>query len=163
VYFCSQELSRGKRYARYGRRGARGVGGTVAVAAIGVDVCAVARMERELAREGGGFRDAVFTPAEIAWCEGGAAPARRFAVCFAAKEAVIKALRGAAPAAIAHLEIELRVGPRGVPRVTLHGGTARAAGLHGIAEVIVSLAHTRDTAIAWAIASGRVASSGEVR
>ena len=37
------------------------------VVGLGIDLVEVDRMEREMAREGGGFRDRVFTPAEIAY------------------------------------------------------------------------------------------------
>ena len=49
-------------------------------------------MEAELAREGGGFRDDVFTPAEIASCTSQSHSALHFATRFAVKEAVLKAL-----------------------------------------------------------------------
>jgi holo-[acyl-carrier protein] synthase len=124
-----------------------GIGG------IGIDVCDVERMARELAREGGGFRDAVFTPVEVARCEAGVRPERRFAACFAAKEAVFKALAKSGAAAPAWQEIEIVAGARGETTVLLHGATARLAAASGICAVTVSLATAPGVAVAFAVAS----------
>lgn len=58
----------------------------------GVDVIEVARIERSLGRSGDRFERRVFTPAEIAACRRARRPAPHFAVRFAAKEAVMKAV-----------------------------------------------------------------------
>ncbi len=62
------------------------------IVGIGVDVCDVRRMARELGREGNGFRDQVFTPREVAECSSHSISSAAFAACFAAKEAALKAL-----------------------------------------------------------------------
>ena len=53
-------------------------------------------MVKELEKEGAGFRDTVFTPSEIEYCEAKRYPAQHFAARFAAKEALFKALPGSA-------------------------------------------------------------------
>jgi holo-[acyl-carrier protein] synthase len=127
----------------------------VEVLGIGTDLCDVERMARELAQEGGGFRDAVFTAAEIAWCDGGAHPQQRFAARFAAKEAVFKALSPAGLPALAWQEIEIVSGARGEVRVRLHGATGRLAGARGVGAVRLSLSHTPTVAAAFAVAVSR--------
>ena len=122
---------------------------------IGTDLCSVERMTRELAREQGGFRDAVFTAAEIAWCSGGPHPAGRFAAGFAAKEAVFKALAPAGVRAPAWREIEVIGGASGEPQVRLHGGTGAAAAGRGVEQVRVSLSHAAGVATAVAVALAR--------
>jgi len=84
-------------------------------------------MARELVREGGGFRDAVFTAAEIACCEAAVHPHQRFAGRFAAKEAVFKALASSGVKALVWHEIEIVAGENGEPQVRLHGSTGRLA------------------------------------
>ncbi len=59
---------------------------------IGVDVCDVRRMARELGRDGSGFRDQVFTPLEVSECNSHRSASAAFASRFAAKEAALKAL-----------------------------------------------------------------------
>lgn len=109
-------------------------------------------MMRELSREGGGFRDAVFTPAEIAWCEAALHPERRYAESFAAKEAIFKSLARCVGPAVAWQEIEVLPDDRGEPSVHLHAGTAHLAAAHGVAAVRVSLSHTAGVAAAFAFA-----------
>jgi len=112
-------------------------------------------MARELAREGGGFRDTVFTTAEIACCESGAHPPQRFAARFAAKEAVLKALAPSGVRTLVWQEIEILTGERGEPLVRLHGATGRLAGERGVGAVRVSLSHTPGVAAAFAVAIAR--------
>jgi phosphopantetheine--protein transferase-like protein len=112
-------------------------------------------MVRELSREGGGFRDAVFTPAEVAWCAAAVHPERRFAAGFAAKEAVFKSLAPSGMPALVWREIEILPGERGEPLVRLHGATGRFADERGVAAVRVSLSHANGVAAAFAVASAR--------
>lgn len=118
---------------------------------VGIDLCDIARMERELAREGGGFRDAVFSPAEIAYCEAMRLPALHYAARFAAKEAVYKALTAAGVSGATWRDVEITRGPAGEPRVALHGVVGAAARERGVGAVAVSLTHTRELAAACAV------------
>ena len=125
------------------------------VLGIGTDLCEVERMARELSREGGGFRDAVFTATEIACCEASARPAQRFAARFAAKEAVFKALAPSGLQALVWQDIEIVTGERGEPQVRLHGATGHRAEERGVVAVRVSLSHTPGVAAAFAVALRR--------
>lgn len=107
-------------------------------------------MEAELAREGGGFRDDVFTSEEIACCERHSHPALPFATRFAIKEAVLKALGTGVLDGASWREVEC--GPDdGDPRVRLHGRLAREAASRGSHGILVSHAHTPDWALAGAV------------
>jgi holo-[acyl-carrier protein] synthase len=64
----------------------------LSVVGIGIDVVDVDRMARAIARGGERFRRRVFTDRENAWARGKPDAARRYALCFAAKEATFKAL-----------------------------------------------------------------------
>ena len=88
------------------------------IVGIGTDLLDVGRMAGELAREGAGFRDDVFTPAEIAYCEAHAHPARHFAVRFAAKEACWKAL-GVPGDGVSLRDVEVERPEAGPPRLVL--------------------------------------------
>ena len=120
------------------------------IVGIGIDVLEVRRMEAELAREGGGFRDDVFTPAEIACCTSQSHSALHFATRFAVKEAVLKALGTGVLDGASWREIEC--GPDdGDPRVRLHGRLAREASVRGARGILVTHAHTPDWALAGAV------------
>lgn len=58
---------------------------------IGIDLIETARIAEKLGRSRG-FKEKVFSPAEIAYCERMAEPMQHFAGRFAAKEALLKAL-----------------------------------------------------------------------
>jgi len=117
---------------------------------IGMDICDVRRMARELARPDGGFRDAVFTPGEVAYCEARRYPARHYAARFAAKEAVLKAL-GAPKDRVdtgSFREVEVTVDVEGPRHVALSGGLAALAAARAVAGIHLSLSHDCGQAIA---------------
>lgn len=120
---------------------------------IGTDLLDVARMARELEKDGAGFRDRVFTPAEIAYCEARRYPARHFAARFAAKEALFKALAGPASDDFWH-EAEVERTGDAAPRLVLHGRAKEAADRLGVKSVLVSLSHTDSLASASVVLQG---------
>ena len=126
---------------------------TARILGIGTDLLDVPRMAKELAREGGGFRDAVFTPSEIAWCEAKRYPAPHFAARFAAKEALFKALGGAAPPGFWR-DVEIARTGDAPPRLLLHGRVKEAADRLGVKEILVSLSHTDGLAAANVVLQG---------
>lgn len=113
-------------------------------AAIGIDLIEIERVERALERRPR-LAERLFTAAELTYARERARPGRHLAARFAAKEAVIKALGGAA---LAPAEIEIESGD--APRVKLHGEAAEAARGR---QISVSLTHSRETAAAVALAS----------
>lgn len=129
------------------------------IAGIGVDVCEVDRIRRALeAAHGGRFRARVFTNAEQAYCEG----RRRgrfesYAARFAAKESAMKVLGTGWSDGVAWRDIEVVRVPGGPPGLRLHGQAAAIARRLGMTRWLVSVTHTRTSAIAWVVAErGRV-------
>jgi holo-[acyl-carrier protein] synthase len=120
---------------------------------IGTDLLDVARMARELEQEGPEFRNTVFTPSEIAYCEAKRYPARHFAARFAAKEALFKALAGKASPDFFH-EVEVARTDDAPPRLVLHGGMKETADRLGVKEILVSLSHTDSLAAASVVLQG---------
>lgn len=114
----------------------------------GIDQIEIARVDEAIARLGERFLARLFTPGERADCAGQSA---RLAARFAGKEAVAKAL-GTGFGDIGWDEIEIRVGARGRPVLTLHGRAARLAGELGLTQWDVSLTHTATLAAAVAVA-----------
>ena len=118
--------------------------------AIGVDIVDVRDVARALSEHGDAYVRRVFTPAEAAWCRAGASPdavAQRFAQCFAAKEALLKALGWGGRATSWHgIEVAPRNG-RGW-RVVLSGPVSAAAAAAGMTGFTLSMGHAGGLATA---------------
>ena len=119
---------------------------------LGIDVVEVARIAAAIERHGEPFLARIFTAAERDYCSGQHRPAQHFAARFAAKEAAVKALGTGIGEHAGWLDLEIRRSPDGAPTLVLHGAAADFAKRHGIAEVRISLTHTKDYAAANAIA-----------
>ena len=91
----------------------------------------------------------LFTSSEIEYC--GSRP-ERLAARFAAKEAVLKALGSGKVAGMRWHDVEVVSSATGRPVVRLDGAVAELARRSGVREVEISLSHTRDLAIAQAVA-----------
>lgn len=117
---------------------------------VGTDLIEIARIARSLDRYAR-FRDRCFTPAEQAYCESRPNPAESYAGRFAGKEAVGKALGFGVARAFAWTEIEIVGRPK--PSVRLSGRVAAWAAEHGVADIDLSMTHSRELAQAVAVAS----------
>ncbi len=118
----------------------------------GVDLIEIGRMAAALDRHADRLLPRVFTPREIAQCQG---RVESLAARFAAKEAAAKALgTGVWRSNIIWTDIEtVRDEQTGAPTLQLHGGAqARAAAL-GWRDWTVSLSHDRTHAIALVVAA----------
>lgn len=123
------------------------------IVGVGTDLLDVGRMARELARQGAGFRDDVFTAAEIAYCEAMGQPSQHFAARFAAKEAYWKAV-GSGPEGVSLRDVEVEREEGGRPRLVLHGRARAAAERLGVTAAFVSLSHTTTLASATVVLEG---------
>lgn len=122
---------------------------------VGVDLVEVERVRRMLAEKGTHVFDRLLTPDEAAYCRSRPDPTEHVAVRLAAKEAVYKALQGSEEArGIGWREIEVVREQDGRPQVTLHGLARRRAEELGGAQVMLSLSHTHEAAMAVAIVVG---------
>jgi holo-[acyl-carrier protein] synthase len=119
---------------------------------IGMDLVEIDRFRSVLARTPG-VRDRLFRPDERAYADAKRDPVERYAVRFAAKEAVMKAL-GCGLGEIAMFDIEVVRADRGAPSVRLHGKAADVATSQGVTRWLLTLTHTDRTAQAIAVALG---------
>lgn len=118
---------------------------------IGVDLVEVDRMRRALARTPT-LTARLFSPAERAYANRASDPAARYAVRFAAKEAVMKAL-GVGLGAIDWHDVEVtRDEASGRPSLRLTGRAATVSRTAGVRSWRLSLTHTRLVAEAVAVA-----------
>jgi holo-[acyl-carrier protein] synthase len=117
--------------------------------AVGVDIIEIGRVRDSVERFGERFLDRVYTEAEQAYCRG---RAPQLAGRFAAKEAISKVL-GTGIRRIHWRNIEILPNRAGKPEVTLHGRARERFQALALSTVEVSISHSRENAVAVAIAS----------
>ena len=118
---------------------------------IGVDVVEVDRF-RHLLETRPGFRDRVFTSAEIVDCQSEADPGPCYAARWAAREAAAKALGGVPQ--LDWNEIAVLRGPDGDPSLALGGKAQARAEQLGAERILVSISHEKSVAAAFCVAVG---------
>jgi len=124
------------------------------IVGVGLDMVEVERIRRALehTRIGKRFRDRVFTPQEIRYCENkGRGRYESYAGRFAAKEAAMKALGRGWSATVRWLDIEVAPTRNGRPEIVLHDRTAALAKRLGIRRWSVSITHTKHHGLAYVI------------
>jgi holo-[acyl-carrier protein] synthase len=121
----------------------------------GVDLMDVARLEREVARRGDSLIEELFSAGERAWCRRRKRAAEGYAMAYAAKEALFKALGTGKVGRMAWSDVVIGW-PDGStrPEVALSGETAAVAKSLGTAKVHLAMAATREHAVAWVIVEG---------
>ncbi len=114
------------------------------VAGIGVDLCSVERMRKAL--RSGGFRDKVFSPEEISYCEEkGDRRYESYAAGFAAREAFVKASGKTLSSVMFGGNFAL-IRTDGVPEIKLSGNLVIPS-----AKIFVSISHETGYAIAMVV------------
>lgn len=119
---------------------------------IGIDLADVSEVRRSIDHFGVRYLNRIFTPFEQAQCAESSDPAPCFAACFAAKEATIKALAIDGPIP-SWTSIEVQQERRGSARLHLTGSAARIAQERSVRELMISLNHQADMAIAIVVAT----------
>ncbi|MGB5105969.1 MAG: holo-ACP synthase [Candidatus Zixiibacteriota bacterium] len=94
-----------------------------AVAGIGIDVIDIDRVKLAHQKHGDAFLDRVFTGDEIKFCSSKLNPFPSYAVRFAAKEAVFKALSQVGIRIVSWQDIAINQSSDGVPGLTVEGVT----------------------------------------
>ena len=122
----------------------------MSVIGLGVDIVEIDRMKRALDRSPR-FRFRVFSEGEREYCDSTSRPEVHYALRFAAKEAVLKAL-GTGFTGMRFCDVEVVRDPRGKPSPLLHGRAAEVAAERGILEWHLSLSYTHATAVASVVA-----------
>lgn len=111
---------------------------------LGIDIVEVPRVARLIKNQR--FLRRIFSGGEVAYCRGKKNAAQHYAVRFAAKEAVYKAL---GRPGVLHKDISVRRQVNGKPMVELHGTLRRLQ-----KRVSISLSHTSSYAVAVALFRG---------
>ena len=118
------------------------------IVSIGIDIIEVARIREVLTRTPR-FTERVFTSAERAYCDSrGVVAAQHYAARFAAKEAVLKALKTGWSGGIGWQDVEIAAHDNGAPYLIFHGLAQELFEASGATASHVSLSHTSEHAIA---------------
>jgi len=104
---------------------------------MGIDFVETRRLERELARGEWRSEEGIFTPGEIRACRAMAKPAPRFAACFAAKEATLKALCLPIHDLGMFREVEVQL----EDRIVLHDRAKARFGQMGVGSIKLSITY----------------------
>ena len=115
---------------------------------VGIDIIEITRVEKAIALWGNRFLQRVYTEAELEQCH---QRPSSLAVRFAGKEAVMKLL-GTGKKGISWRDIETLSEPSGKPLVHLYGKAKIKASSLGVDEIAISLSHSKEYAIACAVA-----------
>ncbi len=124
------------------------------IVGIGIDLERIDRFRDLLDRWGERFEQKLFTDGERAYCRGRGKPEQHFAVRFAAKEAVLKAMGVPRNAGLEWQHFEIVSGPGGAPSLVLTLAAKAAADRLGVTRVHLTLTHTADTAAAFVVLEG---------
>lgn len=120
------------------------------IAGLGVDIVEIDRMRDALARRPR-MKERLFSAEERAYCEKRSRPEVHYALRFAAKEAVLKAL-GTGFSGMRFTDVEVIRENNGRPVPRLSGKAAERAAELGVIEMHLSLSFTHSTAVASAVA-----------
>jgi holo-[acyl-carrier protein] synthase len=122
----------------------------MSVLGLGVDIVEIDRMKLALERTPR-IKERIFSQDERWYCEHKAKPYVHYAMRFAAKEAVLKAL-GTGFSGMRFCDVEVLRENNGRPVPRLSGRAAERAAELGVVEMHLSLSFTRSTAVASAVA-----------
>ena len=119
---------------------------------IGIDLVEVDRIRR-LVNKYPKFIERFFAKEEIDYCNSKKNRLIHFAGKFTAKEAVIKSM-GVGNKSLKLKEIQISVNKNSIPKIILHGTAFSFAKDKNIEEILISITHTKEYAIAIAYARG---------
>ena len=122
------------------------------IVGIGTEIVECLRVGRMIDQHGEIFLARVYTDREVRFCQARRRATEHFAARWAAKEAVLKALGTPWQSGIEWTDIEIEQDSVGVPQVLLGGATKEMARNLRVANIFLTLAHSRAYATAYAIA-----------
>ncbi|MDI9637659.1 4'-phosphopantetheinyl transferase superfamily protein [Geitlerinema splendidum] len=117
---------------------------------IGVDIAPIAKMVKWIERYDRETLNLIFTPSEIERCQAHPHPPQAFAVCFATKEAVGKALSTGLVGIDWH-EIEANLSPHQLT-ICLHEKAIAIAEQKQIQQWLASWCHWEERVLVWVVA-----------
>lgn len=129
---------------------ARHVPGTIY--GIGTDITECVRIAQMIDKHGELFLTRVYTQQEIAYCSARKAATQHYAGRWAAKEAALKAIGTGWSRGIHWTDIEVVNAVGGKPSIVIAGQAREICQERGIGELLISISHCRNYAVAFATA-----------
>lgn len=114
----------------------------------GVDIVEVFRMADAIGKWGDNFLTKIFTPKEINYSASRRFSHQHFAARFAAKEAVVKAFGEPRRFPLKWTDIEIFNDKEGKPVIEFHGDALKLKKRKKVNDIIVSMSHSKNYAIA---------------
>src|SRR5260370_519465 len=122
------------------------------IVGIGTEIVECLRVGRMIEQHGEVFLARVYTDREVRFCQARRRAIEHFAARWAAKEAILKALGTPWRRGIEWTDIEIEPDSAGSPQVLLGGATKELATNLRVANLLLSMAHCRAYATAYAVA-----------
>lgn len=117
---------------------------------IGTDLIEVARVAEKMEKKAG-FKELVFSPDEIVYCEARTFKYEHYAARFAAKESFLKAIGTGWRNGTAFNEIEIYNDEEGKPELRFLGNTAKTIAALKPGNIFISMSHLKTMASAIVI------------
>ena len=114
----------------------------------GIDIVEVFRMRDAIKKWGENFLGKIFTMREIKYSNSRRFSHQHFAARFAAKEAVVKAFGAPRRYPIKWTDIEVLNDREGKPVIEFHDDALKLRKMKKVSDVIVSMSHSKNYAIA---------------
>ncbi|MBN1354506.1 MAG: holo-ACP synthase [Candidatus Omnitrophica bacterium] len=121
------------------------------IAGTGIDIVEISRFKKAKKKWGKSFLNKIFTENEIEYSRKRRFQDQHFAARFAAKEAVLKAFGDKLSNVRNWQDIEILNDRSGKPYIRFHKSAKRLKSRERIGDVVLSMAHCRDHAVATAI------------
>lgn len=121
------------------------------IAGIGVDIVEISRIKNAITRWKDSFLRRIFTENEIKYSKSKKFSYQHLAARFAAKEAVLKAIGDSSIQRIEWHEVEVLNDEFGKPMIYLSGEAKKIKDREKISDILISMSHTREYAVANAI------------
>ncbi|HMD32613.1 MAG TPA: holo-ACP synthase [Candidatus Acidoferrales bacterium] len=121
------------------------------IVGLGVDIAEISRIEAAITRYGDHILHRLFTAAEIDYCRSYRNSFERYAGRFAAKEAAMKALGTGWRRGVRWVDIEVVREASGKPTLRLSGHAGEIAAQLGVRNIVLSITHSGDNALAEVI------------
>ena len=121
---------------------------------IGTDIIECVRIAQMIEKHGELFLQRVFTKREILYCSSRRASTQHYAGRWAAKEAALKALGTGWARGVHWTDVEVQNEAGGKPTILLANRAREIAESLGIQQMLISISHCRNYAIAYVHAVG---------